>query len=172
MLLAHAVQPVGAVCDGHLADGGLDPRVGVGEEHGVAAARAAGAEDADGVGVHVVTGREVGDRVDEVLELASGREDAAVARRVPESAVVEHEHGEPCGDECLVVAHVELGVFEAEPSGALDDRPVRPGALRGAPEACEAIALAVELDRCRLHGCDVLPLNAATRWVGAIPAPV
>ena len=67
MLRAHPMQPVGAVGDRHLADGGLDPLVARGEQHGVAAAGAAAAEDADRVGVDVVAGGQVRDRVDEIV---------------------------------------------------------------------------------------------------------
>ena len=133
----HPVQPVLAVGDRHLADGGADARVGRREQDRVAAARAARPEDADRVGIDVVARRQVRDGVDEVLELHARRE-LLRAARVAEAAVVDDEHAEAGLDERLVVADVELRVLQAEPAGALDDRAERrPDAASGVRQSAE-----------------------------------
>jgi hypothetical protein len=76
VFLPHAVQPVGSVGDRELADRSAHPRVTRGEHDRVASARSAAAEDTDRIGVDVLAGLQVGDRVDEVLKLVRRREPA------------------------------------------------------------------------------------------------
>ncbi len=146
------MQPVLTVRHGHLAYRGLDPAIRRGEQHGVAAAGPAGAEDADGVGHHIVAGGQVGDGVDEVLQLPARREESTVACGIAEAAVVEDQYAESCRGEGLVVADVELRILQAQPAWSLHDGAERAGpVVRRAPQRGDSLPFAVEGDGGAAH---------------------
>ena len=158
VLAAHPAQPVLAVGHRHLRHRDPHPAVGRGQQHRVAPAGAAAAEGADVVGVDVVAGAQVGDRVDQVLKLQLWQQYPPVAAGVPEAAVVEDQHMEARRGQGLVVGQVKLGILEPEPARPLHDGRRRGRHLRrGAQEAAEPHTLAEEGNLGLVHGRLPLP---------------
>src|SRR5262249_52267872 len=124
---AHAAQPLASAGECVVAHDALHTMVNGGNVDRVCAAGAARTEETNASRVHFRTGFEISDRVTDVLCLKLRQDQTLLAFTVTKSAVIKNQYGISGFGEAAVIALVQFGVHQSQPTGTLHDAAPLPG---------------------------------------------
>src|SRR5436309_2142818 len=151
---AHAAQPLAPAGECVVAHDALHAMVNGSDVDRVRATGAARPEETNSPRVHFGTRFEISDRVPDVLSLKLRQDQALLAFAVAKAAVIENQNGIPGFGEAAVIALVQLGVHQSQPTRTLHDSRPPPGysLLRQPENPFHLRSFAVEGDLFVLHG--------------------